>query len=886
MLHPVAAVIQILWTTEASQQGIQPPLMTPPPLAASPTVRVHQEAEDNDDGDLAMYKKNAHIPSGHLKPCCLKRRRGQSSDVWKHVLLLTGGHEECKKDFSNPSKKTHACTYNDARGPCHELLRVGWNKSKSCWNTTVPLRHFELCHKDSEIGKKQIEKATKRQDFIDNAQTASEGRTSFSSAKRNSQGAMDEFLTKVPSANQDREEMALIAVARYYVYGDASNDPTYVIDDPYFRDMLSAYFFCTPRSKGPPPMISQNGLVRGIHIEFSKFIFLLKHVISLVRPRAQGNQFWQGIHDSGRIADKEERLAVGMQFIDSDFGMNHVVCLGMTRYDDGTARDEAALVRRLCEERMGVDWDTAFTTVPQDAAMTAVTKAMEYKGNDLDLDQFSKISFSAIGELVRWECGKAVNDFPGGRALIGLARDVAEYFSKAGRFKELMQICKKVGSPCIRPHCYKKKWDIVAIQSMLISLIRLHKAIKSYQEEHATLWRLSDCDWAAICEFEGILALTKKAVQVAQNETKFLGAAAAALKINLLKKLRRNEVSVLSLDAVDVAAKWSRVKVCISLFTPLGKECLHRARLEAERHFCHNKTEFLEDSSYVPTEHELISTVLDFRTLSANHLSAELRQRAKSALENLYVEYATNAYRYNQRESEEAIQNNGSGAMTPTTLDPEAVFAPVAKEAVASTSSTSGNNSPSESDYGIDSVAEGEEDDEEYNFWLKDEKPDFHAQFEESWVEWVRFAYKIDWLKLLNQLNVEPGGTAKPLDTKPKRRGLKVVDDLLELDITHLYRQIQGNTKFGYLPSLARASRGNIGALEPVRFYERIMAEYKYIMKVDGRELSKDEVDKLVVLRTNRKFFRWANTKYAHLLRSDDRRFYIDAIDLEEEGDE
>lgn len=45
----------------------------------------------------------------------------------------------------------------------------------------------------------------------------------------------------------------------------------------------------------------------------------LRHAISHARDAAEDNRFAQGLHDGGTLSDKKKRLAVGIQFIDTEW---------------------------------------------------------------------------------------------------------------------------------------------------------------------------------------------------------------------------------------------------------------------------------------------------------------------------------------------------------------------------------------------------------------------------------------------------------------------------------------------------------------------------------------------------------------------------------------
>lgn len=59
---------------------------------------------------------------------------------------------------------------------------------------------------------------------------------------------------------------------------------------------------------------------------------------------------------------------------------------------------------------------------------------------------------------------------------------------------------------------------------------------------------------------------------------------------------------------------------------------------------------------------------------------------------------------------------------------------------------------------------------------------------------------------------------------------------LLPLNIVKLYKRIEGDKRFGYLPYMARSSRCNIGALGAQIFWERVISAANIVM-TDGNTL-------------------------------------------------
>ena len=86
---------------------------------------------------------------------------------------------------------------------------------------------------------------------------------------------------------------------------------------------------------------------------------------------------------------------------------------------------------------------------------------------------------------------------------------------------------------------------------------------------------------------EAIVKTITITTALAQTETLFMGAIGHVIHCDLLRRLRESSFDVLELDAIT-ANSCPRQSVSIDTFTDIGRTCLLRARLEAERLLCGN----------------------------------------------------------------------------------------------------------------------------------------------------------------------------------------------------------------------------------------------------------------------------------------------------------
>lgn len=138
--------------------------------------------------------------------------------------------------------------------------------------------------------------------------------------------------------------------------------------------------------------------------------------------------------------------------------------------------------------------------------------------------------------------------------------------------------------------------------------------------------------WQAVSEFEGILDIPKTMSTYAQSEAHFLGAYGPVLKKMTLKRLRKEEVAVIDLASVNATETEPKRKNVPELqLSETGRTALRRARLEAERRWCDNRTEILTGNACTISDRERIAILLDLHTLNAHGLSEEefsIRQRS------------------------------------------------------------------------------------------------------------------------------------------------------------------------------------------------------------------------------------------------------------------
>ena len=93
----------------------------------------------------------------------------------------------------------------------------------------------------------------------------------------------------------------------------------------------------------------------------------------------------------------------------------------------------------------------------------------------------------------------------------------------------------------------------------------------------------------------------------------------------------------------------------------------------------------------------------------------------------------------------------------------------------------------------------------------------------------------------------------------------RVMEHLMPLNIGKLYKQIDNDERFGFLPVMARSSRCNIGSLMTESFCERVISAWNIVMTDVNTLLNGEELDMMMTLRMNREFIKWARKMFPHL---------------------
>ena len=141
-----------------------------------------------------------------------------------------------------------------------------------------------------------------------------------------------------------------------------------------------------------------------------------------------------------------------------------------------------------------------------------------------EMHSTDKISQSAIGTLVRSKNKTLINPFLEGKELVEKAHAIGVYFSYGERVTNLSTIAKSMeNSANITIKVDKNGTRISAVYRLFHSLLRMHRALKSYELQYDHDFEFEN-RWQFCLEAEAVLAVTSQCALLSQLETGFVAA--------------------------------------------------------------------------------------------------------------------------------------------------------------------------------------------------------------------------------------------------------------------------------------------------------------------------------------------------------------------------
>jgi len=127
------------------------------------------------------------------------------------------------------------------------------------------------------------------------------------------------------------------------------------------------------------------------------------------------------------------------------------------------------------------------------------------------------------------------------------------------------------------------------------------------------------------------------------------------------------------------------------------------------------------------------------------------------------------------------------------------------------------------------------------------------TQFDAKFRAWRNHPSTVDWRKVdKNEQLAEPSAP-----------------DMFEsmgMNIGEMYKTLEEDGRFGFLPSMASCAKRELGALNAESFYERCLSCANLIVTDGNTLLHDDEVKMLVILRMDYSFMEFMRANYSHII--------------------
>ena len=611
-------------------------------------------------------------------------------------------------------------------------------------------------------------------------------------------------------------------------------------EDPAFIDILASFYVAGGGELKKLPKLTVKALKLWLVEEFEIFKGYMKMMINDMLAFLEGNPFAQCLNDACTLAHKHKCMAIGMEFVDCMDFKNHAVCLGMVPLADGTDKVGAKTIESVLSKVTGFAYNQIMASMISDLAAKGIAWEFDQVGEWCDMHQGDKIGRSAVGDLVRSKNRVPVNPFPACQTLMKKCHSMAVHFSYGTRQQDLMKFAENVpgGLAKIKLKLDLNDTRVSARHSLLYSEIRLNKGLKLYALAKEQPWQLTAAQWQAVTEVEAVLAISNKLTVFVQNETAFTAAIGQPFKENMLTKLRSDTLSVVDLDKVSAEPKLIRHDVALEDMTEIGKTCKFRATLEAERRYCGNAGEVLNNKAVERTDRDKLAVMLDPRTLiSLRKCGVDKVERGLllSVLKEEYVKYGSQAQLYQQEQERKAASITDTKAKATESEKKTLGVAQI---------DTLGLDSDSDEECSLDGSASVES---RNDIKLGEEFDTVYRQYKTACkaLKWNELFPKLPWAK--NKVKFPFG--------------------LWDVDMGYvmkkLIKQDPDKKRFGHLPMMAVASRGSIGGFLASSFCERINSCANLVLTDGNSLLSPDEINMLVTLRMNRDYMQFMREKHA-----------------------
>ena len=547
-----------------------------------------------------------------LGSLCPLQKRKRSNRLWSYVEALPR---------ADADGNTHRCL------KCGTLLKVLRNSTKSrAFLVTNVKRHFISRHKDV------LDMLTD----ADKAEAAKQPKIST--------------LFKSPSELNDKEKLtqARKAIMRFYVYCPQRISKS-TITGAVFREVLDTVAQVPARLR-KKLNVSKHTVTKSVDEEAQEFKTLLKRFIADCLRASKGNPFAQGIHDCVTLKNGQKNLAVGISCCSPwhNLPANFCICIGFVPVSSGQAESVASDMRALFVRMTGYTYGAVCHSTMSDFAALSVAGQFGHVREGCAMHGDDKIARYAFGDLQRSRRHRVVEAFDDGKHLLAEAQKCAKYFSYSTRRSMIIGKASMIegGCPKVVPKTDISTTRVAARYRMLLSILQLNKALRDFTSFPNSTWELSEDDWDSLAEMEAIVRLITETTTMVQTESCQMGAMTHLLHSKLLERLRATNFYLLDLQAITESNTSPRHVKPVTAFTDVGRMCLRRAQLEAERRLCGSTAMRVSEISgvcqVIRSERETLCSVLEPRTLPTvvvKQWDQTTKRKAIEDLRALYVDF-------------------------------------------------------------------------------------------------------------------------------------------------------------------------------------------------------------------------------------------------------
>jgi hypothetical protein len=598
----------------------------------------------------------------------------------------------------------------------------------------------------------------------------------------------------------------------WYIYGETRVSKR-TFEDFFFRDILITQ---NPQAS----FLQRNNIKYHVAAEMLLFQVAFSWMMERLHRDFEGNPFAQGMHDGVTLSNKKCYQAMGAQQIFR--GVSYTLAFGFRHLRGHWSKMVADEFEKTFLRRANLTvWQVFWSMISDLAALKVASDLDISDAQKCKLHQGGKVGSSAMGLLVKTRAKQVLNPFDNGVELYTVMHKLACEFSYGDRAQQLDDICATLGMKSIKARVDLNGTRMTSLYNLFHANLRLRPAMEQYLatetakvanlttaagvEAYERLLRRtpSNVQWQSAGECEAGLGSCKCQIVLSQTEKSYTGAMAIPVERHLRKVLSRDAPKlVIVSEKPNLSHVVERKAVKYGDMSQDGRTFFDRAEIAAEERFVNEMTDA-----------ELVKSMNDVRSVKFcdQYMTGDEIVRAKECTKAAYVEYCKKAHAH--KHSQFPQQGGPEPTVAPAPQRKRGAAAFLQRE--------------------IPDVAQGASCLQE---------ADVLREFELAFNNWITFCSDINFV----------GEFPEELQGKEEDE-LDLVEDLLGLDISHLYVKAEGPTTLPMykMPMLARQ---RIGENMAASFCERMNSIAKDILDEGHTLLNDPELEAMVILRANRAF--------------------------------